>query len=103
MNAIFAWRHSGRYDFVGGYSDFGNSGRLDEVVMINCRDPETGRIIVPRRLAGQWIAWNAEGDSVVASGVSLQEVIRAANQAGVVDPAFEKVPPANARLVGIVC
>jgi hypothetical protein len=70
--------------------------------MINCRDRETGRIIVPRQLAGQWVAWNTAGDAIVASGMSLSEVVQAAKQADAVDPAFEKIPPANARLVGIV-
>ena len=70
--------------------------------MVECRDKATGRVIVPKEYAGKWVAWSTAGDAIVASGETLPAVIRAAKITGEADPSFEKIPPANVRLVGIV-
>jgi hypothetical protein len=59
-------------------------------------------VIVPKSLGGKWIAWNSVGDSIIASGETLKGVMDAARATEEVDPSFEKVPPANVRLVGVV-
>jgi hypothetical protein len=59
-------------------------------------------VIVPKTFSGKWIAWNSTGDAIIASGETLKSVIDAAKNAGEDDPSFEKVPPANVRLVGVV-
>jgi hypothetical protein len=57
--------------------------------------------IVPIEYAGQWIAWNAAGTQIVASGRTVQEVVQAAAAAGETQPVFAKVPKADVRFVGI--
>jgi hypothetical protein len=57
--------------------------------------------IVPIEYAGQWIAWNAEGTQIVASGRTIQEVVQAAAAAGEKQPVFAKVPKADVRFVGL--
>lgn len=61
----------------------------------------TPRSIVPKELAGKWIAWNAVGGAIIANGASLVAVISEAKRLGEPNASFEKVPPADARLVGI--
>ncbi len=60
------------------------------------------RVVVPKSFGGKWIAWNAAGDAIIASGETLEAVRNAAQDAGEADPSFEKVPPASVRLVGVV-
>ena len=55
---------------------------------------------VPKKYAGQWIAWSSDQRSIIASGSTLREVEAAAQAIGESDPAFEWVPPANRRIVG---
>ena len=56
---------------------------------------------VPRKYAGQWIAWNRDRTAIVGSGTTLQEAQAAARRVGEADPGFEWVPPANRRIIGI--
>jgi hypothetical protein len=56
--------------------------------------------IVPIEYAGKWIAWDHAMARIVACGESLAEVMSAATKAGEPDPVFDKVPPANVRLIG---
>jgi hypothetical protein len=59
------------------------------------------RSIVPKELAGKWIAWSSAGGAIIASGASLTAVMSEAQRLGESNASFEKVPPADARLVGI--
>lgn len=56
--------------------------------------------IVPRRYAGQWIAWDREHSRIVASGRTFAEAQRAAAAAGEADVVLAKVPKAAIRFVG---
>lgn len=58
--------------------------------------------IVPLEYAGQWIAWNHERTRIIASGRTIEEVVKAAAEAGESDPMFDKAPKANVRFVGIL-
>ena len=55
---------------------------------------------VPKKFAGQWIAWNRDRTSIVASGRTLEEARRAAGAAGESAPIFAKAPRANVRFLG---
>jgi hypothetical protein len=59
------------------------------------------RPIVPLEYAGKWIAWNHERTRIIASGRTVEEVVKAAADAGETDPMFDKAPKANVRFVGI--
>ena len=52
------------------------------------------RPIVPKELAGMWIAWNSAGTSIIANGCSLADVQRIAKNLGEAEPSFEKTPQA---------
>jgi len=58
--------------------------------------------IVPKDFAGMWIAWNANATEIIASGPDLETVRQDAEEAGEANPSFEKVPPAEARIVGAI-
>lgn len=58
-------------------------------------------VLVPKKYASQWIAWNYDRTSIVGSGSSLEDARAAARRAGETDPGFEWVPPADRRLIGI--
>ena len=58
-------------------------------------------VLVPKKYAGRWLAWNHDRTAIVASGDTVQVVKAAAHAAGETDPRFEWVPPANRRLIGI--
>ncbi|HKI17721.1 MAG TPA: hypothetical protein VKA15_07560 [Isosphaeraceae bacterium] len=45
---------------------------------------------IPRALAGCWVAWSADGLSIVGSGTTLQDAAEAATTAGETDPIFER-------------
>jgi hypothetical protein len=45
---------------------------------------------IPRALAGCWVAWSADGLSIVGSGTTLQDAAEAAMTAGETDPIFER-------------
>jgi hypothetical protein len=57
-------------------------------------------VVVPKKYANQWIAWNHDRTAIVGSGSSLKDAQVAARQAGETDPGFEWVPPADRRLIG---
>ncbi len=52
--------------------------------------------IVPKELAGTWIAWSSSGDAIIACGSSLTAVMTDAKQTGDPKPSYEKVRLANA-------
>jgi hypothetical protein len=56
--------------------------------------------IVPRKFAGQWIAWNRARTAIVASGRTLDDARRAAEAAGEAEPILAKAPRANVRFLG---
>ena len=65
-------------------------------------DPETKPVespIVPLEYAGKWIAWNHEHTRIIASGGTVEDVVKAAAAAGETDPIFDKVPRADVRFV----
>jgi hypothetical protein len=53
------------------------------------REPE----VVPRHLAGMWIAWSPDGMRIIASAPTLEDVMVAARQAGEPDPLVDCAPP----------
>ena len=55
---------------------------------------------VPRKYAGQWIAWDRARTTIVASGRTLDEARRAAQAAGEAQPILAKAPQANVRFLG---
>jgi hypothetical protein len=55
---------------------------------------------VPIEYAGKWIAWDHAMTRIIASADSLDEVLEPAKQVGEHDPILDKVPPANAHLIG---
>jgi hypothetical protein len=64
-------------------------------IMSNIKHPT-----VPKEYAGKWIAWDHAMTRIIASGTTLAEVLKAANDVGEPDPVLDKVPPANVRLIG---
>jgi hypothetical protein len=66
--------------------------------MVQSKPKETP--VVPKKYAGQWIAWNRDRTAIVGSGLTLPEAAAAAKSAGERDPGFEWVPPADRRIVG---
>jgi len=63
--------------------------------------PSSPTIVVPIEYAGQWIAWNREKMRIFGSGATLEDAVRAAEEARETQPSFAKVPKANVRFVGI--
>jgi hypothetical protein len=57
--------------------------------------------VVPKKYAGQWIAWNDDRSAIVGSGSTLQDAQAAARQVGETDPGFEWIPPSDRRIIGI--
>jgi hypothetical protein len=55
---------------------------------------------VPKKYAGQWIAWNRLRTAIVASGRTLADARRAAEAAGESAPVLAKAPRANVRFLG---
>lgn len=55
---------------------------------------------VPRKYAGQWIAWDHEHSRIIASSTTYAEARNAALAAGENDPLLDKVPRADVRFVG---
>jgi hypothetical protein len=58
--------------------------------------------LVPRNLAGLWIAWNQGRTKIVASGRKLDEARQAAESVGELDPVLAKAPRADVRFLGDV-
>ncbi len=56
--------------------------------------------VVPRKFAGQWIAWNRARNTIVASGRTLDDARRAAEAAGEMEPILAKAPRAYVRFLG---
>jgi hypothetical protein len=61
---------------------------------------QPNQLSVPREFAGKWIAWDHAMTRIIASGESLSEVMQAAEQVGENDPVLDKVPRADAHLIG---
>lgn len=55
---------------------------------------------VPRKYAGQWIAWDHDHTRIIASGTTYAEARDAAVAAGESDPLLDKIPRADVRFVG---
>jgi hypothetical protein len=55
---------------------------------------------VPIAFSGKWIAWDAGHQQIVASSSNLKELWVVVREQQIQDPIFEKVPRADARLVG---
>ena len=53
----------------------------------------------PPELAGQWVAYSADGQRIIASGATFTEVYATAHQATTEPVSFEKLPPLNRRLL----
>jgi len=62
--------------------------------------PDHSPPTVPRKFAGQWIAWNRDRSAIVASGRTLDEARRAAEAVGESEPILAKAPRADVRLLG---
>ena len=76
-------------------------GRVE--VAMNGADPMNAQrpsIRVPRKYAGQWIAWNHERTKIVASGRTYAEAVKAAEEAGEPQAYLTKAPEAETRFVG---
>ena len=56
--------------------------------------------LVPKRLAGQWIAWDQNQSRIIASGRTFEDARAAAIEAGETDPLLAKAPPSDVRFVG---
>lgn len=56
--------------------------------------------VVPKRFAGQWMAWNRARNAIVASGRTLDDARRAAEAAGEPAPILAKAPRADVRFLG---
>jgi hypothetical protein len=63
-------------------------------------DSATSTVVVPIQYAGQWIAWDQTGMRIVASGRTVEEVVRGAEAAGEKEPVFAKVPKSDVHFVG---
>ncbi|MEX0610643.1 MAG: hypothetical protein WD738_02335 [Pirellulales bacterium] len=55
---------------------------------------------VPRKFAGQWIAWNRARTAIVASGRTFDDARRAGEAAGESAPILAKAPRADVRFLG---
>jgi Family of unknown function (DUF5678) len=55
---------------------------------------------VPRKFAGQWIAWNRARTAIVASGRTFDDARRAAEAAGEAQPILAKAPQVDVRFLG---
>lgn len=58
------------------------------------------RPVVPKELAGKWIAWNSQGTKIIASANDIRAARDQAVAAGEQDPIVDWVPPAHTRFVG---
>ena len=67
---------------------------------MSASQPSLSRPLVPKKFAGQWIAWNSSATKIIASGKDLPSVARKAQAAGEAQPSFEKVPRADVRIIG---
>jgi hypothetical protein len=56
--------------------------------------------VVPREYGGKWIAWNHDGTRILAAADDLTSAEQAARRAGENRPRLEKVPRADARIIG---
>jgi Family of unknown function (DUF5678) len=55
---------------------------------------------VPKKFAGQWIAWNRDRTAIIASGRTFDDARRAAEAAGEKKPILAKAPRADVRFLG---
>ena len=58
------------------------------------------RPVPPAELHGKLVAWNQEGNEIVASGDTFAEVKAKALAAGEKRPRYERIPPADAHFIG---
>jgi hypothetical protein len=56
--------------------------------------------VVPKKYAGQWIAWDRARTTIVASGRTFDDARRAAEAAGESAPILAKAPRADVRFLG---
>lgn len=54
---------------------------------------------IPIQYAGQWIAWDAERNRIIASGDSYAATRNAARDAGESKPVLQRVPPRKVRSI----
>jgi len=59
-----------------------------------------GAVFDANQYRGLWVAFRADTDEVVASGPTLQAVIRAVEEQRIPAPEFYKVPESDAYFVG---
>lgn len=85
-----------RWTILGVVGTLEGKGAL----MMNKQRQPQEPLVVPKKYAGQWIAWNRTRTQIVGNGANLQEARAAAEAAGEKDPGLEWVPPANRRLIG---
>ncbi len=55
---------------------------------------------ITKEYSGKWIAWNEQRTRIVASGETFLDAQRAAQDAGVKQPALQKVPPLEGGFAG---
>lgn len=58
------------------------------------------RPIPPAEYGGRIVAWNQQGDEIIAVGDSFSEVKSKALETGETRPRYERLPPTDARFVG---
>ncbi len=63
-------------------------------------DSEPQRETVGAQYGGKWIAWNAGGMKIIASGETYDEACQASQSQGVALPILEFVPPSDAAFIG---
>jgi hypothetical protein len=56
--------------------------------------------VVPKKFAGQWIAWNRDRTTIIASGRTFEDARREAERRGETAPILAKAPAANVRFLG---
>lgn len=70
-------------------------GRLVATDAMSSADPQDGGPTVPEQHGGKWIAWNADGTRIIASGDDATQVRADAIATGEQEPILEKVPPSR--------
>lgn len=54
--------------------------------------PKKRPIVALDQYGGKWIAWNRQATRIIATGRTLDEVLRAVEETGEKSPSYEKVP-----------
>ena len=63
-------------------------------------DPQPQRETVGAQYGGKWIAWNEDGQTIVASCETYDETREASQSKGIPQPILEFVPPSDAAFIG---